>query len=550
MSRRPCLAASLRALVAAVAVALFVGADPAAAQPAGPETKARASILPPELLGPGPAALGEDALRELLADAPAQDDPIVTVDACMATEMQAKGVPGGQVAIYRDGEIIYEQGYGVKHAREGGAVGPQTQFRIGSVTKMMTAAAVMQQVEAGKVDLHAPVTRYIPEFEMAGPGTSDLITVWNLLTHSSGYPDNALLSLDDLDGGRTDLALTEWVVERPDVERQAPPGTYWNYSNPNFVLAGLVAERASGVPYHTYMPTRVWARAGMTSTTLLPAEVLARGDYTYGHWAITETLLVEAPDSYDNWAVAPAGYAFSTAADLARWADLLMSGGGDVLTEASAQAMQAPQQFMDYTADQYYGFGIFRETYKGVDVLQHGGNIPGWSAMVMWVPEHRFAVAALDNAFPATLTGTPHCAIEAFLALVDVPPPVCNLEPATWGRFAGHYEGLDAAGTWLATTVTSTATTLGLVFDDIPDPRDPTRPYASPLIQTCGLAGALGDRTFAFDGNADGAPDDVITFLRDPDDPLVTWMRNRIFVGRRAPQVIYLPAALRAHAAP
>jgi CubicO group peptidase (beta-lactamase class C family) len=484
----------------------------------------------PDVVGPPqvrPEVVNRLESAVLRAASPNDEDPFATIDTCITKEMKAEGAPGAAIAIMKDGRLIYTKGYGVKNTTTHAPVDPATQFRIGSITKMFTAAAVMQQVEAGKVDLHAPITRYIPEYRVAEDGATDRIAVWNLLTHSSGLPDNAFLD-GNFDGAKTDQALSNWVTTQITTHIHAPAGTLWNYSNPNFMLAGLVAERASGIPYHTYMPAHIFATAGLSNTTLLPSDVVARGDYTDGYWTNPYTAKPEvlAPDSYDRWDVAPAGYAFSTVGDLATWAQLLMDGGGHVITPASAAAMQARQQTQHTVPDQDYGFGVFAEKYKGLDVRQHGGNVPGWGGYLLWVPSEHFVVATLDNEYPATMNGTAYCAIDALLHPADVPPPNYSTPPDTWGKYVGKYAGWVVNGQFLRANVTQqNGMTLTLTLPDYPVDAQGT-PFSTTLYQA-----ALD--VFVFDQNGDGKPDVDVTFIQDPTDPTIWWMRNRQWVLRR-----------------
>jgi CubicO group peptidase (beta-lactamase class C family) len=506
-------------------------------------------VLPPEVR---PEALNRADSAELRTDSTQQDDPLAMIDGCMTREMEREKGIGGAIAILRDGQLVYAKGYGIKDEETDEAVDADTQFRIGSVTKMFTAAAVMQQVEAGTVDLQAPITRYLPDYQVADEGATAKVTTWHLLAQSSGLPDNGFsgsTALELFDGPRTDEALTDWLATQHATHVHAPPGTLWNYSNPNFMLAGLVAERASGIPYHQYMAERVFAKAGLTNTTLLPTEVITRGNFTRGYWIdpFTGQPASFAPDSYDRWDVAPAGYAFSTVGDLARWAQLLMDGGGAVLTPSSAAAMQARQQPMHYTPEDDYGFGIFAEEYKGLDVRQHGGNVPGWGAYLLWVPSERFVVATLVNAYPATLNGSAYCAVDALLAPPDDPPPDYSTPPETWDKYLGEYAGWVVNGEFLRALVAKEGMTMTFTLPDVPIDAMGTA-FTSPLWQA-----ALD--TFLFDNNLDGAPDTDITFIQDPKEPDNWWIRNRQWVLRRpalpAPTPVpprfdvYLPRVLR-----
>lgn len=524
-------------LVAGLTLTLVAAGSVLARPDAGtPDDSPTRGLLPPYVLNPAgpivrpelvPEALRRGRVADLLAEAPDQDDPFAAVDVCADTEYQVEGGTDAAVAIMQDGQLVYNKGFGAKSHQNDEPVDAETQFRIGSVTKMFTAAAVMQQVEAGKVDLQAPITKYLPDYQLAEPGAADAITTWHLLTHSSALPDNGVSSFAGLDGDKTPAALTRWAQSQGGTHHHAPPGFMWNYSNPNFMLAGLVAERASGIPYHSYMAEQVFARAGLTNTTLLPADVLARGNYTLGYYQdpATGDLAVAAPDSYDNWAFAPAGFAFSTVGDMARWAQLLMSGGGGVLQQASIEAMTRRQISLHMTPDNDYGFGIFREKYKGLDVMQHGGNVPGWGAYLLWIPEHELVVATLVNAYPATLDDTAYCAVDALLKPVGTPLPDGRTPPEDWDKYVGDYGGWTSIGSYYHIRVKRTGNLLTTTFLDVPIDEQGT-PFVTAMWQI------YGDY-WAIDANGDGTPDTGMSFVPDPDEPDSWWYRLRGVVMRR-----------------
>lgn len=430
----------------AIAIMLIVGAVTAIPADGEQATSIRARVQVPS--GPVP--------RELLfAKAPPAvccgDEPEGTpgtfrrIDKCVEVFMAAYDVPGASIAIIDNGSLVYEKGYGVKHRVQGGAVTPGTVFRFGSTLKMMTAAAVMQQVEQGLVDLQAPVTQYIPEFQVSGAWPSDSISVWNLLTHTSSFPDryDEYMFRNGLAGPTTPTALSEWAAGQSAIPLYAPPGSFWNYSNPNFSLAGLIAERASGLEYHQYMEERVFGPAGMTSTTLLPSDVLAYGDYAYEHYVdpFTGESVIAAPDAYDNWIMAPAGLGFATARDLARFALVLMQGGSPVLTPQSAEIMQSQQIDMQTGEPIYYGFGVMvLPDYYGANLRMHGGNVFGSSSSLIWAPDYTFAVALLFNG-ASSPDAAALCAYTAFHPLTGSAPPNTSLPPSEWGKYAGNYRG-------------------------------------------------------------------------------------------------------------
>lgn len=429
-----------------IALMLIVGlvrANPADAQQAAP---VRTHLQVPS--GPVPRGMLSDNAPPTVfrsAESEVALDAFRKVDRCVEVFMGAYNIPGASIAIIDQGSQVYEKGYGIKNKEQGGDVTPGTVFRFGSTLKMMTAAAVMQQVEKGLVDLQAPITQYIPEFQVAGPWSSNTIKVWNLLTHTSSFPDryDELMFRNGLAGPTTPTALADWAAGQSAIPLYAPPGSFWNYSNPNFSLAGLIVQKISGQEYHQYMKEHVFGPAGMTNTTLLPSEVMAYGDYAYEHYRdyFTGEPVIAAPDAYDNWIMAPAGLGFATARDLARFANLLMSGGGDVIAPQSAEIMQSQQVDMQTGDKMYYGFGVMNlPDYYGEDLLMHGGNVFGSATSLIWAPEHTFAVALLFNG-AASPDDAALCAYNVFHPLTGEAPPDTSLDPSEWGRYAGKYRG-------------------------------------------------------------------------------------------------------------
>ena len=490
-----------------------------AAWATGAELPRRAATNPP--LGPDPAARWLAARERPALHAQRAATLGDAVDQCVLTDMASHHTPGAAVSVAVDGAVVLEKGYGVKHRKNGGAVGADTVFRIGSITKQLTAAAVMQLVEGGTVDLGAPVTSWVPELSLAGSVPASTIAIRHLLTHTSAYPDNLAL----VSGSTADSALAAWVATQKGVRLHAPPGSFWNYSNPNFMLAGLVAERASGVAYRRLMNERVFGPAGMSRTTFDPAQVLQWDDYSWGHYTDPQTgrETIYAPNSYDSAAAAPAGWAFSTAGDLVRWALLLAGGGAPLLSPASAAAMQARQVTLDYTPGLDYGYGIMAERYKGLDLRQHGGNITGWGAMLMWVPERRFAVAVLGNTFES-LDAAAYCIVDAALAPPDEPPVDLHTDPATWGPFEGSFVVDDSNGDTFNARVWRDGAQLWIEFSGLTPPQTT---YTTEMQQAF-------LNTFLIDGNDDGSLDLDLTFI--PVRGVVArpiWLRNRNAVGTR-----------------
>jgi hypothetical protein len=216
----------------------------------------------------------------------------------------------------------------------------------------------------------------------------------------------------------------------------------------------------------------------------------------------------------------------STAPDLVRWADLLMEGGGAVLSNEAAAAMQRPLVWTNWNRDLYYGLGIMSESYKGLDVRQHGGNISGWGSYLLWVPEHRLAVAVLANA-PRSLIPAAYCIVDEVLDLpAEWPADDETTGPEDWERFRGTYDLLEGR--------------TGERFEAEIFVEDGTL-WATVTGDTIPVAGGLTvdmfqvySETFVIDTDGDGGYDVDFTFITSPGRPgRVGFMRHREVVGAK-----------------
>ncbi len=472
-------------------------------------------------LGPGPLGFRYPINKDFIDDETMEE----VIDGCVTAAMTAAGTPGASVAVALDGQIVYREGYGVKHRTEGGAVDADTFFRVGSITKQFTAAAAMQQVEDGLVFLNDPVTRYVPELVIGGHCPASRISIHNLLTHTSGFPDLYF----NANGPTDDAALGQWAAEQGDVVLHAPPGVFFNYSNPNFNLVGLVVERAAGVPYRRYMEEQVFGPAGMTRTTFDPEVVMADGNYTYGHLMFAGGAdLIYAPDDYDNAVYAPAGYAFSTTGDLVHWAVTLMNGGGEVVSPESSALMQEPHVDLELLPGQGYGYGIVAEPFGDLDIRQHEGYVAGWGGYLIWESDRRFAVAVLGNTYDS-LSGAAYCVADAVLQPGPGPEVEDPADPSEWVHWEGEWNFTyrDSYPLVGDVTVVNDDELLLLLWD-------PDSVFNEFFTLT-----HVGFNIFLADLDFDGEPDVNFTFLDSGDPKKPKWMRSRILVGspRRPPLV-------------
>jgi CubicO group peptidase (beta-lactamase class C family) len=374
------------------------------------------------------------------------------VDACVQGQLAASRTPGASVAVGLDGAVAYTQGYGVKHAENGGAIDAETVFRIGTSTRLFTAAAVLRLVEAGNIDLAAPLTHYVSDLAIAGAWPPADMTVGQLLSESSGYPDQ-VLTID------SPLTLDQWLALQDKTSLLAPPGSLWYESVPGWSLAALALEGATGRYHRDYIEAEVFDRAGLQLTTFDAQAVMAHGNWAWGH-DINRRF---EPDDWDNLWASPAAFVFSTPADLVKWLNLLMAGGGLVISPASAAEITRAHADIGPLPERDYGYGAFLDSYLGVAVAEQQGSFPGWSSKLLWSPERRFAVAITGNA-RTVFDQAARCALRAVLGLAEpTEPPDHSTDPATWGRYAGTYAVLDDGGRASTTRVNWTGAGLDLV---------------------------------------------------------------------------------------
>jgi len=212
-----------------------------------------------------------------------QQPDFAAIDAYIEAQMKAARIPGVALAIVQRDQIVHLKGYGVADP-SGRPVTPQTPFRLASVSKTLTALAIMQLVEAGKIELDAPVQRYLPWFRLADEKASTLITVRHLLYHTSGVPQSA--GYDNFyNGDQSDAALEQNVRQLAGIAPNLPVGSTYQYANLNYDALGLIVQTVSGQTYEAYIQDHIFAPLAMSQSFTSQAEALAHGMATgYRQW--------------------------------------------------------------------------------------------------------------------------------------------------------------------------------------------------------------------------------------------------------------------------
>lgn len=286
----------------------------------------------------------------------------------------------GAVLVSKAGDTLFEQTHGFANLEWKTSFAPHTKFRIGSVTKQFTAAALLLLEEQGKLQLDDRVASHFPD----APDSWKDITLHHLLTHTSGIP--SVTSLPDYAKWKlTPSTPAETLAHVRDLPLEFTPGEKFNYSNSGYILLGAVIEHASGVSYEAFITAHLFKPLGMADTgydSLAAIIPLRASGY------------IQTPDGLAN---APyidmhfphgAGGLYSTTRDLVRWTNGVF--GGQLLSAASLKKMLTPLH-----SD--YALGVGVKTNRGRKVIAHGGGIEGFNAHLAYYPESRLTVAVLSN---------------------------------------------------------------------------------------------------------------------------------------------------------
>ena len=304
-------------------------------------------------------------------------------------ELRTTKTPGAAVAVVSGDRIVFSHGYGVASVDSGGPVSPDMLFRLGSTTKMFTASAVVGLALDGKIDLEAPVSRYITGLDE----TIGKLTANQLLSHTSGLRDEAPMF-----GSHDEPALGAGIRAWKANVLFAPPGRIYSYSNPGFWLAGYLAESVSGKPYADVIEERLFGPLAMTRSTLRPTMAMT-WPLAQGHDVKNGKPEVIRPAA-DNTAAWPAGSIFSSALDLSRFVIAFMNDGKldgkQVLPPKLIATMSSPHSRIPGSEDSY-GYGLRLSASRGVRWVQHNGSRAGYGSLIRMVPEQRFAVIILAN---------------------------------------------------------------------------------------------------------------------------------------------------------
>jgi CubicO group peptidase (beta-lactamase class C family) len=320
---------------------------------------------------------------------------VAAVDRYVRSEMEAQRIPGVALGIVHGDRIVHVQGFG-QVEESGPGVTPQTPFLIGSVTKSFTALAIMQLSEAGRVQLDAPVQRYLPWWRVADPDASTQVTVRDLLYQVSGL-SKATGNAYATSGDTHDSALEDRVRALRDAKLSQPVGTTWQYSNANYWTLGMIVQAVSGQSYETYVQQHIFDPLQMRNSYTSQAEAEQHGlaaehRYWYGFPVASEL-------PFDRGGLGAGGLS-SSALDMARYLGFYLSDGRSsataVVSPAGAAELQRPgvPTGVDGVS---YAMGWDVSQLDGVLTVSHDGSGFGSHANVVLVPDRGWGVVVMEN---------------------------------------------------------------------------------------------------------------------------------------------------------
>jgi CubicO group peptidase (beta-lactamase class C family) len=308
-----------------------------------------------------------------------------TIDAAVKQVMVRTGVPSVSLGIVQDGRVVYTHAYGNAKLQPALAATPAMHYAIGSISKQFTSACVLLLAEQGKLTLDDPVSRWFPDLTRSGE-----VTLRNLLTHTSGYEDYA----------PQDYTIPAWTKptnpqDVVNVWAKKPldfdPDTKWQYSNTNFVLAGLIVEQTSGMPFWQFLETQVLQPMGMREVLNLDTDRARMEPQGYMRNALAplRPAILEAP----GWYFADGELAMPVA-ELLRWDIGVMNQ--ELLKPDSWKDLETEMKLKDGTGTQY-GLGVDVQISDGHRVISHTGEVGGFVAANAVYPDDKVAIAVQTN---------------------------------------------------------------------------------------------------------------------------------------------------------
>jgi CubicO group peptidase (beta-lactamase class C family) len=329
------------------------------------------------------------------------------VDSIATSILHSTGVPSASVAVVQHGRLVLAKAYGLAQIDPQKPATADMRYALGSISKQFTAAAMLLLQQDGKLRIDDPVGKYIP-----GLSRGNEVTIREILSHTSGYqdfwPQDYLMEPMRKDASAQSI-MDRWAKQPLDFE----PGTRWQYSNTGFVLAAMIIEKVSGMPFFQFVQTRILNPVGLTSARDFDSNPKAPDATGYIRYALGP--LHPAPESGKGWMYG-AGMLAMTASDLAKW-DITMINRS--LLAPSSYTEMFRETTLRNGAASGYGLGVFTRMSGTHFFIEHNGEVSGFTAENYVFPEDSVAIVVLTNQDAAPASGVIADAISRVVFTVE-----------------------------------------------------------------------------------------------------------------------------------
>jgi CubicO group peptidase (beta-lactamase class C family) len=358
------------------------------------------------------------------------------VDAAIAQVIARPEAAGLSVAVARGDKIVVERGAGLAELAVNRKADAATEFRIGSVTKQFTAAAVMKLVEQGKIGLDAPLSKYLPDFDTGGR----TVTIRQLLNHASGIPNYTAQPGFGAIVAKADLTSQDVLKLVTGVPFDFEPGKGWRYSNTNYYLLGLIIEKVSGRSYADFLKQALFKPLGLTRTGYDSGDDTV-ADRALGYSVEFSTNARRLADPLNMTGPFAAGALVSTAGDLLRWQIALTNGRA--VSSASFQQMVG-STVKTGQGDAAYGFGLMVDRIGGLKRVWHNGGINGFNSVLTWWPDLGLRTAVISNSEGLSSEAVEQLIVASLISAKPLPPARTAPQPGSEAALHRLIDGLAA----------------------------------------------------------------------------------------------------------
>jgi len=358
----------------------------------------------------------------------AQQPKLAGIDAFITSAMKDWKMPGAAVAVLQDGKIVLSKGYGFRDIKKELPVTPQTLFAIGSITKSFTVLSLGTLVDEGKLDWDKPVREYLPSFRLFDPVATERTTPRDLVTHRSGLPRHDLMWYNST------FTRKEMVERLRYLEPSQDFRSTYQYNNLMFMTAGYLAGQLSGLSWEELVRQRILVPLGMKNTNFSVADSKRSADAALPYQKVKEELKEIPFRGLDE--MAPAGSINSSIEDMSKY--LLMHlnkgkyGNTQIVSESNLLQMHTPQMVVTGGVLRWpelghssYGMGWSISSYRGYKLVEHGGAIDGFNALVTFLPQKNAGLVVLANR-----GGTPLMQVIAY----NVYDRLLGLDQVAWNQ--------------------------------------------------------------------------------------------------------------------